>query len=201
MTAYAHNRVSQLSGLVDETRVGSAGGQALTGIAGIVLAVLLVLGQVSLATTKGISAHLHSSVAHMTEGNQVMTSVIARAAPAVQMEKTLGAQEQTLGAVRDSMVQTNVQLGEIGSTTAQLASATTSMQGTSSRLATDVANVDVNTTKINKQLGGLPAATSATGGSLLKINADMHALNFELATISQKLMKYGLPRAKGARHT
>lgn len=201
MTALGHSSPSAFAPLVDETRVGSAGGQAMVGIAGIVLAVLLVVGQVSLATTKGISAHLHASVEHMTEGNQVMEGVIAKAAPSVEMERTLGKQATSLAAVRDTMVQTNAQLDEIGATTKQLNGATTRMQATSETLATDVASVDANTTKINTSLGSLPTATDATLQSITRINRDMTALNVELAAIGDKLLSYNLPRAKGARHT
>ncbi|MBC7460489.1 MAG: hypothetical protein H7287_03935 [Thermoleophilia bacterium] len=201
MTSTSYGSPSAFAGLVDETRQGSAGGQTLIGVAGIVLAVLLVVGQVSLATTKGMAAHLHNSVQHMTEGNDVMEGVIAKAAPSVKMEQTLAQQEQTLGNVRDTMVTTNTQLGEIGATTKKLGAATSRMQVSSSKLAADVAAVDVNTASINASLSTLPIASDATLTSITKINTDMTALNFELATISQKLMKYGLPRAKGARRT
>ncbi|MCW2950082.1 MAG: hypothetical protein JWN41_1095 [Thermoleophilia bacterium] len=200
MTSSAYNSPSPLAGLVDETRVGSAGGQTLTGIAGIVLAILLVAGQISLATTKGISQHLHASVAHMAAGNDVMESVISRAVPSTAMERVLAQQADTLGNVRDSMVRTNAQLGEIGATTRKLSTATDTMSATSARLAVDVAKTDRNTGAINVQLGTLPGATKATGASLSSINGDMRDLNGELATISHKLVKYGLPRARNARH-
>lgn len=201
MTATFDNAPSPLAPLVDHTRLGSASGQALTGIAGIVLAVLLVVGQISLATTKGISAHLHASVQHMTEGNQVMQSVIERAAPSVEMERVLAGQSKTLANTRDTMIRTNAQLGEITATTGKLSASTTTMQKTSEQLAADVTSVDRNTALINKRLGGLPAATDATGGSLTGIAGDLHDLNGELEAISRKLMKYGLPRARGARHS
>lgn len=201
MTATSHSAPSAFAGLVDETRQGSAGGQTLIGVAGIVLAVLLVVGQVSLATTKGMATHLHNSVEHMTQGNEVMEGVIAKAAPSVKMEQTLAQQEQTLGNVRDTMVKTNTQLAEVGATTTQLGTATARMEAASGKLAADVAAVDTNTAEINTSLSSLPIATDATLKSITKINTDMTALNFELATISQKLMKYGLPRAKGARRT
>jgi septal ring factor EnvC (AmiA/AmiB activator) len=201
MTATWDTSPSPLAPLVDHRRLGSAGGQALTGIAGIVLAVLLVVGQVSLATTKGISAHLHASVQHMTEGNEVMQSVIERAAPSVEMERVLAQQSKTLANTRDTMIKTNAQLGQITTTTGKLSTSTSAMQATSEKLATDVAAVDANTATINKRLGGLPAATDATGGSLTSISTDLHDLNGELIEISRKLMKYGLPRAQGARHT
>ena len=99
------------------------------------------------------------------------------------------------------MVKTNTQLDEIGATTKQLGAATTRMQASSGKLAADVAAVDTNTAAINTSLSTLPIATDATLKSITKINTDMNALNIELAAISQKLIKYGLPRAKGARHT
>src|SRR5688572_20945001 len=110
VSAYSTRDGSPLAVLVDEQRLGSAGGQAMVGIAGIVLAVILVVGQISLATTKGIATHLHASVGHITEGNQIMESVIERAAPSVELEKVLKSQAATLGSTRDAMASTNVEL-------------------------------------------------------------------------------------------
>jgi chromosome segregation ATPase len=199
MTSFAAASPSPLSGLVDETRVGSAGGQTLTGVAGIVLAILLIVGQISLATTKGIAEHLHSSVQHMADGNEAMQSILVKSAPSAQMERDLNDQQQVLLGMRDTMVQTNQRLAEINATSTGIGKTTDAMIATSNGLAQHVKSVDAETAKINRQLGSMPASTAETKVSLDSINGDMHDLNVELKSITDKLLTYGLPRAKGAR--
>lgn len=198
MTAVA-GQYSPLAPLVDETRVGSAGGQALTGIAGIVLAIILVAGQVSLATTKGIAVHLDRSVANITEGNETMEQVIERAAPTTQLAKVLDGQAKMLAHTRDAMVMTNAELGEIGTTTGTLDDVVGTMEGTSSTLATTVGEMDANTKAIVGSLGSLPNSTERTAGTLKSINGDMVSINAELDELSRKLIGYGLPQAAGAK--
>lgn len=199
MTAAAPGAApSPLAPLVDEQRLGSPGGQAAIGIAGIVLAIILVVGQVSLATTKGIAVHLRTSVENMEEGNKVMESVIERAAPSVQLEKMLEAQSKTLVNTRDAMAATNTELGAITTTTRELVGVVEGMEATSSTLATDVEGVNGSTEKMTSMLGTLPAATQRTHKQLSQINGDTTAINAELSAIAAKMIKYGLPRAKGA---
>ncbi len=197
--AYGHQAsVSPLAPLVDEQRLGSAGGQAAVGIAGIVLAVVLVMGQISLAMTKGIAVHMHNSVLHITEGNEVMESVIERAAPSVVMEKALAQQSATLANTRAAMRSTNAELGSITETKHELLDVVGGMETTSGELATNVAGVNTSTTRMTGLLGTLPDATTRTHKQLAKINTDTAAINTELNAISSKMVRYGLPRAKGA---
>lgn len=197
--AYGHqDAASPLSPLVDEQRLGSAGGQAAIGIAGIVLAVVLVMGQVSLAMTKGIAVHMRNSVEHITEGNKVMESVIERAAPSSAMETALAAQSRTLSNTAAAMGKTNAELEKIKATKHRLLDVVGGMQASSASLASDVEGVDTSTTKMTGMLGSLPDATTRTHKQLSTINTDTAAINTELNAIASKMVKYGLPRAKGA---
>jgi small-conductance mechanosensitive channel len=198
VTATHAHGASPLAPLVDEQRLGSAGGQAAVGIAGIVLAIVLVMGQVSLATTKGIAVHLHSSVENIKQGNVVMESVIERAAPSVQLEKMLDQQSKTLANTRDAMAQMNGELDTIMKTKYELIDQVGQMETSSTKLAADVAKVDASTQKMTGMLGQLPGATQRTHKQLSTINNDTAAINTELAAIAAKMLKYGLPRAQGA---
>lgn len=198
MTTSAHSDGSPLAALVDEQRLGSAGGQAMVGIAGVVLAIVLVVGQISLATTKGIATHLHASVEHITEGNKHMESVIERAAPSAQLETVLESQSKTLAHTRDAMATTNEELEVILEEKRKLIAVVGRMETTSAELATGVDGVNSSTTKMTGMLGSLPSATTRTHKQLALINADTKAINAELAAIAAKMQKYGLPRAKGA---
>jgi hypothetical protein len=195
---YAAGGASPLAPLVDEQRLGSPGGQAMIGVAGIVLAVVLIVGQISLATTKGIATHLHNSVQHITAGNEVMESVIERAAPSVEMEKALQAQEKTLGNTRDAMVATNEQLAQIMKTKESLLDVVSKMDASSGQLATGVGGVSSSTGKMTGMLGTLPSATRRTHAQLARINSDTTAINGELGAIGRKMTSYGLPHAEGA---
>lgn len=198
MTAVSTQGASPLSPLVDEQRLGSAGGQAMVGITGIVLAIVLVMGQISLAMTKGIAVHMHASVQNIQEGNEVMESVIERAAPSVQLEKMLDAQSKTLANTRDAMAATNGELDGITATKHELVGVVGEMEATSSKLATDVEGVNESTRKMTSLLGTMPQATQRTHKQLAQISTDTNAINVELAAIAAKMLKYGLPRAKGA---
>jgi septal ring factor EnvC (AmiA/AmiB activator) len=189
---------SPLAALVDETRAGSAGSQLAIGIAGVVLAVVLVMGQISLATTKGMAIHLAASVDNITRGNEVMESVIERAAPSVELEKLLAAQSQTLASTRDAMVLTNRELEAIAAEQETLVTTVDGMQQTSAQLDSDVASLSGSTAEMTSMLGTLPDATARTHKQLHRINTDTNAINQELAAIGRKMLSYGLPRAKGA---
>lgn len=197
--AYGHpGAASPLSPLVDEQRLGSAGGQVAIGVAGVVLAIVLIMGQISLAMTKGIAVHLHNSVEHITEGNKTMESVVERAAPSVMMEEALAKQSATLANTREAMKSTNAELGKITTTKARLLDVVGGMQATSSSLASNVEGVNTSTAKMTGLLGELPTATTRTHKQLSTINTDTAAINGELNAIAAKMVKYGLPRAKGA---
>lgn len=199
MTTWSgEHAASPLAPLVDEQRLGSAGGQAAMGVAGIVLAIILVVGQISLATTKGIATHLHASVEHITEGNKVMESVIERAAPSTELEKVLASQSKTLARTRDAMAATNGELRQIEQTNADLSRVVGRMDARSGALATGVEAVDASTTDMVSMLGTLPGATKRTHRQLGRINGDTNAINAELAAIADKMLAYGLPRAAGA---
>lgn len=189
---------SPLAPLVDETQLGSAGGQAAIGIAGIVLAVVLVVGQVSLATTKGMSVHLSTTVDNITRGNEVLESVVERAAPSVELEKVLDRQGATLASTRDAMASTNAELASIIAAKRELVGTVEGMQSTSAALASDVDGLSASTTRMTSMLGSLPASTERTHKQLATINTDTDAINAELGAIGRKMLSYGLPRAQGA---
>lgn len=198
MTAGTLGAPSPLAPLVDESRLGSPAGQALTGIAGIVLAIILVMGQISLATTKGLATHLDSSVQHITDGNAVMESVIERAAPSVALEKLVAEQAKIEANTLDTMQRTNGEMTAIAETTTELDSIVGRMEAASGSLATGVSGMSRDTTKIVDLLGTMPAATDRTQKALDGINRDTTATNIELGAIAGKMQKYGLPRAQGA---
>lgn len=199
MTGYAApNGVSPFAPMVDERQLGSAGGQAMIGVAGIVLAIILVMGQISLATSKGLATHLHASVQHIAKGNELMESVIARAEPTAELQKTLAAQDVTLAHTRDAMIATNQQMSAIAGTTGRLDGIVGRMQRTSSMLAQSVAGMQRSTKGMTTSLGQLPDATSRTHAQLKKINDDNVAVNVELTAIGRKMAAYGLPAAQGA---
>jgi len=198
VTAGTWHGATPLAPIVDEQRIGSAGGQVAVGIAGIVLAVILVMGQLSLAMTKGIATHMSASVAHIAKGNEVMESVIERSAPSVTLEKVLKGQAATLANTHDTMVMTNEQMRSIGGTTTKLDGIVASMEKTSDGLASYVSGMQKSSKDMADTLGGLPAATKKTHVQLGTINGDTNAINAELAAISKKMAGYGLPKAEGA---
>lgn len=189
---------SPLSGMVDERHLGSAGGQFAVGVAGIVLAIVLIVGQISLATTKGLAVHLSTSVDNLTQGNQVMESVIERAAPTAALESALEQQSTTLASTRDAMVQTNAELDTITTSMGGLLETVGGMQTTGDQLASSVGGLSGSTSSMTGMLGTLPEATERTHKQLSTISTDTTAINAELAAIGRKMMSYGLPRAKGA---
>lgn len=199
MTSYAASESpTPLAVLVNEQRVGSAGSQAAIGIAGIVLALVLVLGQISLATTKGMAVHLEQSVANLTAGNATMASVVERAAPTVMMEQALASQSSTLANTRAAMAKTNTELDAIAGSMNELGTVVGGMQTTSGSMASNVSTLSDSTGKMTDLLGSLPASTTRTHKQLSMINTDTNAINAELAAIGRKMLSYGLPHAKGA---
>jgi methyl-accepting chemotaxis protein len=192
---------SALAPLVDETRLGSSIGQTLTGVAGIVLAIILIMGQLSLATTKGLAEHLHQSVVHVTEGNKVMESVIERAAPSPQLAKMVEEQSQTLQSTRDTMHTTNASMGSLNAASTNMNTVVGQMAGSSGKLATGITHIGADTKKMGTMLGKLPPQTTKTQTAMSRINKDTLALNTELAAIAGKMQGYGLPTVKGAPRT
>lgn len=190
-----------LAPLVDETKLGSSLGQAMTGVAGIVLAVVLVIGQISLATTKGLAEHLHQNVVHTTRGNEVMVSVIERASVSPKLAAMMEEQSATLASTRDTMQRTNAGMGAMSGTATELDGVVARMEGSSSSLATSISGIQGDSEKMAELLGSLPAKTEKTQTALSRINNDTIALNTELGTIAAKMQGYGLPRAKGAPRT
>ncbi len=170
----------------------------MVGVAGLVLAVILVMGQVSLATSKGMAVHLHNSVEHISQGNVVMESIVERTAPATALETILKKQTETLASTRNSLAQTNADLDAIITAKHGLIDVVDGMQSTSGALATDVGALGSSTTRMTSLLGELPDSTARTHKQLNRINTDTNAINAELAAIGRKMMSYGLPRAKGA---
>lgn len=190
-----------LAPLVDETRLGSSIGQTATGVAGLVLAVVLVMGQISLATTKGLAEHLHQNVENITRGNQVMESVIERASPTPVLAKTVAEQSKVLASTRDTMHMTNAGMASMSQTAGELDTVVGRMESQSGNLAEGITGIGNDTAEIATLLGGLPDQTTKTHAALSRINADTVALNTELAQIAAKMQGYGLPRAKGAPRT
>ena len=182
----------------EHDRSGSAAGQIATGIIGIALAIILVVGQISLATTKGIQASLAQSVINMREGNEVMRSVIERSQPTPQMRATVGAQGAELAATRDTMIALNAQLAQVEATTSGLAGTVQGMGQTSQTLATGVGTMASDAELMQNALGSLTTDTEATQSSLQTINTETVTINKQLQQISAKLQAYGLPQAQGA---
>lgn len=199
--AYGSTKHSALAPLVDESRLGSSIGQTMVGVAGIVLAVILIMGQLSLATTKGLAEHLHTTVGHVTEANKVMESVIERAAPSPQLAKMVAQQSQILQSTRDTMHTTNASMSGLNSASTNMNTVVGSMGASSGKLATGIEHIGADTKKMGVALGKLPAQTAGTQTAMSRINKDTLALNTELAAIAGKMQGYGLPTVKGAPRT
>lgn len=184
---------------LDDTKPGSRWGQVLTGVVGIVLAVILIVGQIAVATTQGIQHNLHATVGHLAVANKTMGSILDKALPITQVEKIVAVQQKTLANTLSTMQVLNGQMSEITATTDGLSSTVAGMNTTSASLASGVAGMDANTGTITQQLSTLPAQTDSTAKQLTKISTDSTAINAELIAITAKLRNYGLPAAKGVR--
>lgn len=197
MTTYSVDSGARLrERYVDPSRQGSAWQQIATGILGVVLAAVLIMGQVSLATTRGIQHNLGDVIANMQQGNATMRDIVEKAAPSVQMERTIGNQSRTLAHTRDTMTVLNSEMARIGSTTNDLHGTVRGMRDTSRNVASGVSAMNRDTARIVTLLEPLPKRTRRTHGYLKRIGADSRAINGELGAISGKMLRYGLPHAK-----
>lgn len=187
------------SPFVDVTRQGSGWQQLGVGVLGFVLAILMVVGQISVATTAGISRNLKINVEQLAAANTTMESIIERAGPSVAMERTVSVQAKSLAVTNETMVGLNAAMSEVGKTSEQMESAVEGMQATSSELSTGVAAMNDETAGINDLLGPLPDKARSTHGQLSQIDQDSAALNTELSAISSKMAGYGLPPAKNVK--
>jgi hypothetical protein len=183
----------------DPASRGSKWAQVGTGVVGIILAIVLVVGQVSLATSRGIQAHLVRNVAKLREGNKTMEEIVLKGEPSVHVAKVVQHQQAVLEHTRVTMVGLNQRMTGIVKTTDGLATTVGSMRTASSALASGVASMDASTQKLGDLLGPLPGKADATGAALGQINNDSSAINGELTAISGKMEKYGLPHATGVR--
>lgn len=183
----------------DSDKPGSPWQQAMVGVLGVVLALTLVIGQVAVATTAGISRNLHANIKHLEDGNKTMKTIIERAGPTVLMEQVVRNQELILANTQKTLGVLNGHMGKIGATTAGLGSTVGTMQSTSGELATGVQGMNSDTQKIVGLLEPLPVAIGRTHTQLGQISTDAGAINGELNTISGKMIKYGLPHAKKVR--
>lgn len=201
MSAAAASTRSTLAPLVDESRLGSSIGQTLIGVAGIVLAIILIMGQLTLATTKGMAEHLHQTMLHTTKANEVMESVIERAAPTPVLAKTIENQSKMLQSTRDTMHAANAGMAGLNNSAKDMSGTVGGMRTTSGKLATGITGIGADTKKMGAMLGKLPAQVNGTQTAMTKINTDTRALNTELAAIAGKMQGYGLPTVKGAPRT
>jgi hypothetical protein len=184
---------------VDTGKPGSVWSQALTGVVGITLAIVLIAGQVSLATTKNISKNLHQNVTQLQDGNVTMASVIERSEPSVMMEKTIGAQSASLKNTSATMQKLNKEMATSGKVTDSLMKTTSSMNATSLKLANGVKKMNADTARMLGLLQTMPAATDRTQKNLQKLSNDTRAINAEMKAIGQKMKRFGLPEAKGVK--
>jgi chromosome segregation ATPase len=159
----------------------------------------MVVGQISVATTAGISRNLKINVAQLAEANKTMESIIERAGPSVQMERTVAVQAKSLATTNDTMVSLNAAMAEVGKTSESMKSSVEGMQATSGDLAAGVESMNSETAAINDLLGPLPEKARSTHGQLSQIDKDSAALNTELSAISGKMAGYGLPPAKNVK--
>ena len=184
---------------VDTTRAGSVWGQVLTGVVGVTLAVVLIAGQVSLATTKNISKNLHKNVVQLKYGNKTMASVIEKSKPSVMMEKTIGAQSKSLDHTSVTMQALNVEMAKSGKVTNELMQTTAAMNATSLQLANGVKSMNGDTATMLSALQTMPAATDRTQTNLSKLASDTKAINAEMQAIGRKMKRFGLPEAQGVK--
>lgn len=182
--------------LFDERRRGSTWQQASVGAMGIVLALVLVIGQISVATTAGIQHNLHANIQRLKDGNATMREIVEKAAPTVLMEKVVADQAVALDHTGQTLQLLNEEMAALGETTLSLEATVTAMSDTSAGLATGVEGMASDTSKIVDLLGPLPDATTRTHKQLGRISGDSKAINGELDSISHKMEGYGLPHAR-----
>jgi len=197
MTALAPRQHASI--FLDQNKPGSVWAQVLTGVVGIVLAAMLIVGQIAVALTAGIQHNLHTSVVNLGRGNGTMAQILDKAQPIGLVEKVTQKQQDTLANTLDTMKLLNAQMAQIGTTTGAMQGTVGSMATNSASLADGVAGMDSNTGKITDKLGGLVVGTDKLAVPLGHIATDSTAINAELLAIAGKLQSYGLPPAKGVR--
>ena len=185
--------------ITDDTRSGKPWQQALIGVLGIVLALVLVAGQISVATTRGIADNMRLLNANLEEGNEVMFEIVKKSAPAPVMEKVVNEQSGTLAHTRDSLVLMNEELDAMMATTDELQMQSQALQGTAGEVAGTVQGMEGSIGAMIATLGTLPTTTASAGDSLSSVRTDSAAINAELEAVGTKLEKYGLPKARGDR--
>lgn len=205
MSSYAMSTSAQFapqhrpSTMYDDTRAGSGLGQVGVAIVAIVLAIVLIVGQVALATTRDIASHLHESVANLAQGNTTMLQVIDRARPNPVIGKALAKQSQVLAHTSVTLTQVNVAMAQIIGTTNGLSTTVGSMQRSSNGLAGGVSGMARDSAKIASILGKLPDTASKISVSTSAIDGDSKDINTQLGAIEGKMKNYGLPQAKDIR--
>jgi hypothetical protein len=182
--------------LVDESRPGSVRSQVLIGITGIVLGIVLIVGQVSVATTNGMSANLHRNVSNLEAGNATLEEIVEKAQPTRVIQQVVARQGVVLDRTVKTMQALNGEMAQVADTTSELEGSVKGMQATSGELARGVEGMSRDSAEMARMLETLPDATTRTNVQLDRINADSTALNGELRSVGRKMERYGLPKAK-----
>lgn len=188
-----------LAFMVDDTRPGSMWSQLLVGVVGVVLGIVLVVGQLSVAVTHGISVNLHQNVKNLRAGNATLRDIVEKAAPTLVIQKVITRQNEVLQNTLGTMRTLNGEMSIVTETTAGLEQSVSTMQQTSAQLASGVEGMNQDTARIADMLAALPEATGRTHRQLQRIDADSGALNAELSAIGGKMRRYGLPQAQNVR--
>lgn len=194
-------RRSTFAPVVDPTRQGSPAAHALTGLVAIVLAATLVMGQVALATTKGIATHLEQTSSNLERGNRTVDSVVARSRPAAEVQRLVRRQATTLGSTRQSLVLLNGTLSETARTTSRLDRSVAGTQASSVALAQDLQKVRSSSRSLGTGLRMLPTTARAVRTAVEGTRRDTEVIAWEIARTGIVLRNYGLPRAQGARRS
>ncbi len=197
MSTYASTSAG--TALLNPYQQGSRWAQLGMGITGIVLAVVLVVGQISVATSAGIQRNLHQNISHLRDGNETMASIVRKSADSPKTGKIVEGQAATLQNTLDTMKVLNGHMAAIGETTSSLTGTVSRMESASGTVSTGIAGMESSTNTIAELLGSLPAATDRTHKELGRINTDSAAINAELGAISAKMTGYGLPHAKNVK--
>lgn len=184
---------------VDPTRAGSAWQQCAVGALGIALALLLVVGQVSVATTRGIQRNLHTIVGHLEAGNVTMNSIIDKAEPSTGMDQIVAQQRGVLERTRDTILQLNGEMKVVDATTVELTKTVSTMRSESQTLAGGVKGMSQDTARMAELLEPLPAQTKDTHANLDALASDSRAISGEVKAIGGKMRGYGFPAASGAK--
>lgn len=185
--------------MIDDQRQGSVWSQVLVGVVGVTLGIMLVVGQLSVATTHGISTNLHRNVKNLQAGNATLRDIVEKAGPTLVIQQVITKQNEVLQSTLDTMRMLNGEMGVVTDTTSGLKQSVNGMQSTSTQLASGVDGMNRDTARIADMLAALPDATTRTHHQLSRIDQDSTALNGELRSIGAKMRNYGLPQAQHVR--